>query len=1359
MVISGSSKSGIHNNNNNTINETNSEPTTSKSTLSATAQLQQQLQHEQSTNDKMGRPSDDHADVVTACTEHSAAPSGKTFATAATTTTTTTTTESFVTCMQGGGRNLNGGEWQNGPGLNGLVGSGSNDSMNNGFGGKQNYANSVYARTLNSTRTQQTDQRSIGTSFFDVYAGDYTSGNTGTGGSGGSGGTGGSGNSFGLSDFGRGDDEAFLEMFISDVLAPLDGVGDIGVDTTAGVSPDAASSGSGKSGSSTKSTTSGSASSLASTMSKLMGGGGSTGSTGGSAKGDGIDGSKRATTTAIATTAVVVGNQTSGSKARIRSRSDTSCSNSSFTSETLTANTTRRVGSSLDLPREEIQPPIPPVPAHFLTQKLTKKNGSSGAVGLSLGGDGGLVSVRKGGGSATTGIVTANGGRRDSLLTIAFPNGLLRPSNSSLSPKGGGQKEYADSIKASKSSFQIQRDGGGGGAGGSGDGGSETFTFPQSQAANAEVSSIVQRQRWKHAVVIFGLSISMVVVMSVVVVIVGIMLLNRYHIEAGYLVVGGGGIGVGKSVGKAVHSNTTNGTTSGMHGVAAVWPPASPDLLAPFSVMGYNESLLYVSGSITTFDERNNTGMFSVVPMAAYNGIPTTGDGQGSGCGIIPTTISLRVLSDLVVMTQGWSREVNTTRAILEGKGETVWSVEYNLGREGFRGLKLRQNPDGAAAAIGPDGRNLLMGGGASNPQQGPGSKAIALLGHHGPISRNPTSLALPDSRLLVIGGIPVASRSAKLPQHYQNTMEYLPRTVEGPDSPLVNVPFLDSVGTFSVQPVAHLLSSGRVLLFAGGRSTVLDNAGRWSNSAGDGGTDTGHDGIGMGGRSAFSAVAPFHWVVNTSDVTVGNTTVSTSFCAGFDGGGLRVGTCPAVNVTAVLNSATGVAVGVGGDPFQFVVWRGNVDRIYGGGGGSGGNETCLVRLVHLASRLCLGVGVEKGDVSLSACDDGGNQLFNVDVDRGVVKLANSSDSCLGLSESQNINVQSCVQGKPFVFQPTASFMEYPVLPGPPRTYPWTGSSFLLPLFPSDNYTSRVLICGGGLSGSVDSTCGMIIPDQFGATWDTSEPLRSPRVFGHMIHLPDGSLLLLGGAKAVSGGVASVANPAGNPYNASYAPNLQAEMYIPSRPKGSRWVSLGSTTIPRLVDSVVTLVPDGRVMIAGGGPGEYRIEYFHPPYLKTDAGRSRPMISFWDTAIAADGQDRPVWRYGGVYTVYISWNEFPGVFTNANQNQNSGANVTSGSGTGNNVKKPILEFCLIHTGGRTRSFGHSARMVWLNTDGFGMGLLGTVRVVAPPSSSVAPPGWYLLFGVLNGVPSVGRWVQVSSGGDDGAGSSLFDVYF
>jgi hypothetical protein len=83
-------------------------------------------------------------------------------------------------------------------------------------------------------------------------------------------------------------------------------------------------------------------------------------------------------------------------------------------------------------------------------------------------------------------------------------------------------------------------------------------------------------------------------------------------------------------------------------------------------------------------------------------------------------------------------------------------------------------------------------------------------------------------------------------------------------------------------------------------------------------------------------------------------------------------------------------------------------------------------------------------------------------------------------------------------------------------------------------------------------------------------------------------------------------------------PNYTPVLYDPIAPAGQRFTTMGmpTSTIPRLYHSVATLVPSGKIMIAGSNPNkdfatnkyptEYRVEWLIPPYLND---RSRPVIS------------------------------------------------------------------------------------------------------------------------------------------------------
>ncbi|KAJ3324523.1 hypothetical protein HDU76_013392 [Blyttiomyces sp. JEL0837] len=776
------------------------------------------------------------------------------------------------------------------------------------------------------------------------------------------------------------------------------------------------------------------------------------------------------------------------------------------------------------------------------------------------------------------------------------------------------------------------------------------------------------------------------------------------------------------------------------------------------------------------------------------------------GSGLLATTACLRPLTNNVVLSQGWS--VNATKSKVVGYNSSpAWSVEYNTATDLLRPLRIRSSPEGAGGLR-------------------PGSRNIRMLGHHGPTSGhalpnpdwvenktnlifqtkvdrwNPTTVTLPDGRLLVIGGSspPYKSGSTK-PTNTSNTIEYLPSSYKdyrSTSTSLTPFPFLDSAATWNLQPIANLLSSGRVMVFANSRSVLLQPD-EVSNGLE-------YNTLGMVRWGVGTPADQLNLCVVIDDEFGDRTVLVVSDCP--PSIGVNVGLNGTLNSNQTSNSDSGIV-----DLDMFVLWQKSVTL------GSGS----LAWIFNPYSGSC--VSTTGGIVSLANCTKSSDQLFKYDPAIGQLKLAKPSAGCLVVGGDQSITIGACSSSfsssnPPFTFNTSTSitsnqqqvrYYELPELHGPARTYPWTGSSLLLPLDPSTNYTSQLLICGGASTiGQVDSSCGLLTPDIPGAQWDTDgSDLLSPRIGGSMIMLPDGTVLLLGGSSG--GAVARMINSTGRgtssnssgitnfnadgeimimddpsdgnsslPTNTNSTapatpvhrtngwydftiPNLAVELYMIDRdlnsttnPPKRKWIPLVNSTIPRLGDSTATLLPDGRVMLIGGtSSNEFRVEYFYPPYLTaiSQGKAKRPMVSFSINGRKMERtRDRPVWEYGGQYQLYIDLEG--GVLSS-----------TGGLSTSKDGKPPVLEFCLIQPGFHTRSFSHGQRMVWLVTDGFGISggnksagdsdsVSGTaVRVLAPPSAVVAPPGWYLLFAVLDGIPSVGRWIEVV--GDNG----IYDEWF
>ncbi|KAH9896068.1 hypothetical protein C8Q73DRAFT_463729 [Cubamyces lactineus] len=264
------------------------------------------------------------------------------------------------------------------------------------------------------------------------------------------------------------------------------------------------------------------------------------------------------------------------------------------------------------------------------------------------------------------------------------------------------------------------------------------------------------------------------------------------------------------------------------------------------------------------------------------------------------------------------------------------------------------------------------------------------------------------------------------------------------------------------------------------------------------------------------------------------------------------------------------------------------------------------------------------------------------------------------------------------------------------RTYPLEGTAVLFPQYPPYTDPVTVLVCGGSNFGIALDNCVHIQPEAENPQW-VLERMPSKRVMTCISALPDGTFLIVNGAQQ---GVAG--------FGLATDPNLQALLYDPSQPVGSRISILNTTIVARLYHSEATLLPDGRVLISGsdpetpGFPEETRVEVYIPPYLAD--GRQQPSFT-------VDQQD---WEYGGQYTIHVDLKE----------------------GT-----TDTMRVSLIAATSSTHGNAMGMRTIFPEFSCNG----NTCTVTAPPNAFVSPPGWHQLW-VLDGpTPSHSNWVRI--GGD------------
>jgi galactose oxidase len=203
------------------------------------------------------------------------------------------------------------------------------------------------------------------------------------------------------------------------------------------------------------------------------------------------------------------------------------------------------------------------------------------------------------------------------------------------------------------------------------------------------------------------------------------------------------------------------------------------------------------------------------------------------------------------------------------------------------------------------------------------------------------------------------------------------------------------------------------------------------------------------------------------------------------------------------------------------------------------------------------------------------------------------------------------------------------------------------------------------------------------------DSMRYPRAYANGVVLPNGQVVVVGGADHGKG--------------FSDDGNIRvAELFDPAT---ATWRELAPMARPRPYHSIALLLPDGRVLVGGGGlcsssdncaVNHPDVEILSPPNL---FGGPRPSITSAPTTLAANG---------GTFTVAVS-----------------GA---------------VSGFSLVRMASVTHSVDTDQRLIHpaIMTSGG-----GTFTLVAPANNNVAPPGFYMLFALDAGRPSLAVVVKIT----------------
>jgi plastocyanin len=241
---------------------------------------------------------------------------------------------------------------------------------------------------------------------------------------------------------------------------------------------------------------------------------------------------------------------------------------------------------------------------------------------------------------------------------------------------------------------------------------------------------------------------------------------------------------------------------------------------------------------------------------------------------------------------------------------------------------------------------------------------------------------------------------------------------------------------------------------------------------------------------------------------------------------------------------------------------------------------------------------------------------------------------------------------------------------------------------------TKVYIIGGGVSGPAtarnpQSAEVIDLTTLVGAAWSRVADMNFPRTNVNVVPLPDGTLLVIGGQR-------------NGKWNTNPGAVLEAEIYDPQT---NTWTPTAPMMFPRQYHSIAVLLPDGRVLSAGGvDPSgvpqrdQHNMEIFSPGYLSMGP---RPTITNAPANVS----------YGASFDI-----DTPDASQIASVVLLRPASVTHHTDAGARyIKIPILS--------RTAS---------------------RLTLRAPANGNIAPPGYYMAF-IVDGdnVPSIARFVRLS----------------
>ena len=234
-------------------------------------------------------------------------------------------------------------------------------------------------------------------------------------------------------------------------------------------------------------------------------------------------------------------------------------------------------------------------------------------------------------------------------------------------------------------------------------------------------------------------------------------------------------------------------------------------------------------------------------------------------------------------------------------------------------------------------------------------------------------------------------------------------------------------------------------------------------------------------------------------------------------------------------------------------------------------------------------------------------------------------------------------------------------------------------------------------------------------TWTMTNSMQFARKQFNATVLPDGTVLVTGGTRG--GGFNNLSGK---------LPVHEAELWDPAKntdedPKVNPWTTMAAENSDRCYHSIALLLPDGRVLSAGGG------EWQNADEFDNDPKRVGPKQNLTDGQLF-----EPPYLFKGPRPI-ISSPLKDGPVTEIEYNKPF--SVTVG------INDSILKVSLVRLGSVTHCCNMNQQLIFLEK---GFAQSGSkVTLLAPENAEIAPPGHYMLFVLSkNGVPSEARIFKI-----------------